>query len=723
MVRRMDRRRFLGLSVIAVNVLPLGVACTTDEALEAETIPEDVSFFPQSVASGDPKPNSVICWTRVIDPARPGEQLEVELQLATSPGFADETRVPLAAAAARLIAKPDSDFTLRVRVDGLEPYTIYYYRFVYRSHSGVFSSRIGRTKTAPLPDSDTAVRFAVVSCQDYGGKYYHCYRHMVERDLDFFVHLGDYIYETVGDPTFQSDSGREPTFQDTAGALTLGDYSAARSVDNYRDLYRTYRSDPDLQRAHESFPIIAVYDDHEFSDDAHGATATYTDGAQDETDFERRANADRVWFEYMPVDYESQTASAFDASREFPDTLRIYRDLRFGKHLHLILADQRRYRSDHLVPEDAFPGGIFLDRDALTMQYGAVPADAVPYVDIGTYASGAYQQLLQTNAAALAIRPDAVTGLVSAGWINEQLATLGALPNPPALPASIALDDPALPRGYAYHQLNKSAQYSSLGSRYFVRQRPFEALAAARYAASNGASEDALGETQRQWFYETFEASTATWKLWGSQYTVMPRSLDLTPITIAPPNLQDRFNITAEDWDGMPNRRRELLDRLGAVPNVVIMTGDLHAFFAGAPRSTDTARGVVEFVCGSVSSTTWGDAVLTVLKESLGDDPNLVSLALLLGQLLRTDANPHLAFHNIDENGYATAEVTADRFAVQLHQIATSKVKVPFADLGGSINEHFVTTAFHVTAGQAALYRERDARAERWDAVKGQWTS
>src|SRR5262249_13035360 len=158
---------------------------------------------------------------------------------------------------------------VKVRAVSLAPATTYYYRFIYELSGKYYVSKVGQTKTAPLKDADVPVKFAYVSCQDYTGKYYNPYARLVEEKLDFFVHLGDYVYETDGDPTFQNTTGRKVQFSDVAGAieLTAGDgktkYHAAKSLSNYRDLYRTYRSDPNLQKMHELFPMIATWDDHE----------------------------------------------------------------------------------------------------------------------------------------------------------------------------------------------------------------------------------------------------------------------------------------------------------------------------------------------------------------------------------------------------------------------------------------------------------------------------
>ena len=707
---RPSRRSFLSLSVVAATG-PVIAACGSDEETSSPgtTSPE---HFPQSVASGDPRANSVVLWTRLQDAASPDQDLALELELATDELFqdrillGDQRRMPLTAELGR-------DHCVRVRVDGLTPATTYYYRFRYASPEGVVQSRVGRTRTAPAPDSDVPVRFAVVACQDFNDRYYHAYRHLVARDPDFFVHLGDYVYEAT---VTVATSERQAIFSEPGLPIGTEDRVAAQSLSNYRELYRTYRTDPDLQLAHERHPMIAVYDDHEFSNDCHGATGTYSDGARDETDLGRRANADQAWFEYMPVDYDEAPARGLSPEAAFPDDLRIYRDFRFGQHLHLVLGDQRRYRSDHLVPEDAHPGAIFLTEAELIEQSGALPTDAVPYVDIETFGDGSYRAALVDGAATLELTPERIQGTLSAAWINSMLETLVAAGA--TVPAPIDLTDAALPRGYAYHQLMKAREHSSVGARYFVRSGPFDALATRRWLLSDGASETAFGAEQEQWFLETLQASQATWKVWGSQYTFMPRVLDLSAVTAAPPEFRDRFNVTAEDWDGMPNRRRQLLEGMAGVDNVVIMTGDLHAFFAGTPFLTaDPGRRVVEFVTGSISSTPWRDEIQRAARE-LGTDPAIRTLGLLVGELLMNPlANPHLAYQNIAQNGYAMVTVDAAELTTELHQIASAELAAPKDD----VEALFSTTSFRVPSGSAELHREGDQGDERWDIETGAW--
>ena len=317
------RRRFLELTLVSAGTLLGPLACgSSDESVRSL---DPAQVFPQSLASGDPRPTSVILWTRVVDREHADSDLQLTLELALDATFTQ--RVSLDGAASRqLLARAAFDHCVKTRVEGLTPATEYYYRFSYERDGARATTRAGRTKTAPSEDADASVRFAVVSCQDYAGKYFHSYRMLATLDLDVIVHLGDYVYETTADPSFQvADAERQVSFGKPEEALSLGSgsgaYQAAQSLDNYRDLYRLYRSDPDLQAVHERFPMIAIQDDHEFSDDCHGAVSTYEDGRVDETNTKRRLAADQAWFEFMPVDLSEPPTQDWNGAQPFPDQL------------------------------------------------------------------------------------------------------------------------------------------------------------------------------------------------------------------------------------------------------------------------------------------------------------------------------------------------------------------------------------------------------------------
>ena len=716
----------------ADSAIDSGVDTAADSA---GTPPKDSDFFPQSIASGDPRPDGVILWTRVLDAAKATADLTVTLQLATDEAFANLLQLD-GKSGKDLPARAGQDHCVKVRLAGLAAGKLWFYRFSYATAGKTYTSRTGRFKTAPAADEDVAVKFAVASCQDFNGKYYNSYARMLLEDLDFFVHLGDYVYETTGNPSFQTATeARRVKFTDTAGAIafnkgTKDEYFAAKSLSNYRELYKTYRSDPDLQKAHEAMAMIAIGDDHEFSDDCHGATASYYDGAKDETDLVRRGAADQAWTEYMPIDFPAGTDFAFDPNGKFPDNLRAYRDFGYGKHVHVVMTDLRRYRADHLVPEDALPGAVMAtEEELLAIGAGKLPTEAVPYFDVDKQDGGKYAKLLKDNAAGLEIVADKIKGLISAPWVNTRIDALNKKRAPgEQLPHLAEADLAVMKKGYAFHQLLKTSQYGSLGSRYLVTRKPFEAYAKVRWAATQGESEQVMGAAQEKWFLDTLKASTRTWKVWGNEYTLQRRVADLSPVESLPAAFRAEFLLSAEDWDGVPNRRDALLQAIAKVPNTVVFSGDIHAFFAGTPTSeTNPAAKVVEFVSGAISSGTYQ----TLLLNQANSDPGLVAagaggLAYLASNLLlgkqfpvAVPPNPHLGYAVVDQHGFTKVEADAKTLRVTYFQTAESTADAPLP--ADKLKAAFQAVEFQVKAGESELYQKQGDVFKKWDGVKGAW--
>ena len=154
-------------------------------------------FFPQSIASGDPRPDSVIIWARVFDSDDATADVPVRLIVTKDRFFANVVYNQV------VTAKSDYDHCVKVRISGLEPATSYIYFFVYEKGGTLYLSHTGFTKTAPAPGSNVPVKFAFYNCQDYVGRYYNVLQKALldhTADVDFVVHLGDYVYETTGDP-------------------------------------------------------------------------------------------------------------------------------------------------------------------------------------------------------------------------------------------------------------------------------------------------------------------------------------------------------------------------------------------------------------------------------------------------------------------------------------------------------------------------------------------
>ena len=288
------------------------------------------------------------------------------------------------------------------------------------------------------------------------------------------------------------------TFSDPSSALPLGtpdaSYFAANSVSNYRDLYRTVRSDENLQAIHERYPFVFVWDDHEYSDDSYRATSTYSDGRAAEDSPDRRRNAEQVYFEYIPLDPPTASVDGVidvDLLPKYPDS-RIFRDLAFGKNLRLVIADYRTYRPDHLIPEDAFPGTVIMDAPALAQANltDAFTSEVFAYLDIDDpayivqkiFLTEAYKKLATdaglTAEEAASRAPSVIRGALALVFVNAVLT------NPALGLAPISAE--GLPRGLAWLHMGKRDLFSSQGSRYVVVKDTFDAYAAYEYARSMG---------------------------------------------------------------------------------------------------------------------------------------------------------------------------------------------------------------------------------------------
>ncbi len=308
--------------------------------------------FDLSISSGDPTPSGVILWTHIADKAFvPFTPLL--FQVASDKSFSAESLVLEGRVEAENINFLN-DRTVHVDLDGLlEGNRRYYYRFIYNN----VMSRTGRCRTAP-PEGAAVdnLKFAVLTCQDYTNGYYGALNYVAEDDsIDYVLHLGDFIYETVGDPTFQ-DLPFEDRLIDLPGGLL-----AALGLDDYRVLYKVVRSDPFMQRAMENHTWIITTDDHETANDCYWDYELDTLGAPDHpyttnplfgNDLslltQLKLDSQRAWAEYIPA------RVSFDLDATHPhQALSIYRDFTFGNLLQLFMTDTRTYRTPHPCGEDA----------------------------------------------------------------------------------------------------------------------------------------------------------------------------------------------------------------------------------------------------------------------------------------------------------------------------------------------------------------------------------
>jgi alkaline phosphatase D len=126
-----------------------------------------------------------------------------------------------------------------------------------------------------------------------------------------------------------------------------------------------------------------------------------------------------------------------------------------------------------------------------------------------------------------------------------------------------------------------------------------------------------LGDVQEQWLYDTLGASKALWNVIGNQVVLADASFNGAVLNY-------------DQWDGYPVERQRILQHLAdaAIPNVVVVTGDIHLAAVAQLRAGDRGTGTpvgVEFVTTAISSAGLiGDELTDVLKTF----PDLVDAEL-----------------------------------------------------------------------------------------------
>lgn len=273
--------------------------------------------FYHGVASGDPLADQVIIWTRVTPDSGSTNAIEVFWQIATDTNFNNIVNY------GKLTATEQNDFCVKQDVCGLNPSTFYYYMFNALGRNSV----MGRTKTAPAALSNNdSVRFAVVSCADYENGFFNAYESISNKNnVDAVVHLGDYIYEYEPGGISVSNPG---------GRLTEPDHEIV-SMQDYRIRHSHYKLDNQLRRLHQLFPFITVWDDHETCNNSWRDGADNHQPATEGSYTTRKGVATNTYFDWMPLRKPDPN-----------DPIRIFRTLRYGKLLDLVMLDTRLYDRD-----------------------------------------------------------------------------------------------------------------------------------------------------------------------------------------------------------------------------------------------------------------------------------------------------------------------------------------------------------------------------------------
>jgi alkaline phosphatase D len=634
-MRQVTRRQFIAAAA-ALSATP--VWASPKSARSRVTSNERRDLYPEGVASGDPQPDSVLLWTR--RPFDTGTESRLVIEVAQDDAF----KQVIASASATVSAA--ADWTCRALVGNLKPASVYWYRFT--DETG-FTSRIGRTITAPTQDDPRPVRFAFISCQNANDGAQHAYRRMIFEDerapeadrLGFVLHLGDFIYEIVWYPEDRPQGMYDRRIRDIvryAHGEKIQDFHIPTTVDDYRAIYRAYLHDPDLQDARARWPFVPMWDNHEFSWLGWQSLQIF-DGMTRPAQT-RKVAAMQAWFEYQPARIRKASGPGlerfdppkvvnapivhFDAQGlgQEPNNLAAlgsltgYRAMRWGRHVELIITDQRSYRSEE-------PTGRAEAQELTSKDFPELfPQEALEILDAGRIYNGR--------------KP----------------------------PDTIRFGDKEIPN--------------------FRKNEPPQTI---------------LGATQKEWFLKRLKTSTATWKVWGNttgtlDFRVDPKNL--------PPGLTKPWpgagyaGFSGGDHSTAYIERAEIYSfvRGEGITGFATIAGDRHSFWAGLAAETLPPKAFepvgVAYIVGSISA----PGLVEALEHNLPKDhplralylarpPGATKLQPTVNMLLRHgvrscleyqksgdaerariltnhDLAPHLSFLDMGGHGYATVRASAD---------------------------------------------------------------
>lgn len=302
-------------------------------------VDEGYQVYPHSVSSGDPTPTGCILWTRIA-PSEFRPEEDVWFEVAADEAFKQVTargRIPAGQ------VKAESAHTVRVDIDGLlQANRWYHYRFV---HAGV-ASKPGRLRTAPLANEDVEkLRFAVFSCSNYPDGHFNGYGMANADDVDYVLHLGDFIYEY---------NAPEPAIEGRPIVLPSGK-SRMVTREDLDYVYSTYRADKHLRALLERHTMMHISDDHEIANNRYYDYDEQRYHGDDGFPIDADAEATQAFFLTAMKAYYDWIPSRFTmnprADHPF-DFAEPYRRLRFGKLIDLFLLDGRWFRSK----QGALPG-------------------------------------------------------------------------------------------------------------------------------------------------------------------------------------------------------------------------------------------------------------------------------------------------------------------------------------------------------------------------------
>jgi phosphodiesterase/alkaline phosphatase D-like protein len=357
-----------------------------------------ISFL--GVAAGDATSSDAILWTRTQDSAAvrnpvtgyiPGISVQLDALVSTDPalgsgffysGTTDPTR----------------DYTIHLDATGLQSGTTYYYRFV--GGDGTLSQE-GTFKTAPAPTADAAVNFGFTGDADGLIRPYDATSNVTapgvpsfaQQHFDYFVWLGDTIYETASGSTSTDNVSPAVPSSSVASNLTGAGLTAMQqayfakyqqqlqpvNTGAYPGLGDTY---PGLQGFFDSTGHYTLLDNHELGnkqlinggapEGLNGIGVDPTNPANDVNNSGTYINQsaafqaiEQAYTDYQPIRIQTVSAPGDPRSN---GTQQLYFSQQWGANTAFFNLDDRSYRDIRLkTTSGADDTGVRADNPGRTM--------------------------------------------------------------------------------------------------------------------------------------------------------------------------------------------------------------------------------------------------------------------------------------------------------------------------------------------------------------------
>ncbi|MGF1512444.1 MAG: alkaline phosphatase D family protein [Elainellaceae cyanobacterium] len=303
-----------------------------------------IDTLPNGVASGDVTTDAAVLWTRSVIPG------DVLFELSTDAAFS-------AIVAAQTETVDDPLVPIKTELVDLAPATQYFYRVTDR----VGEMEAGQFRTAVSLSTYSGLRFGVSG--DWQGELspYPAIGNVPERDLDFFVQMGD---------TVEADSE----------SAALPGVTQAQTLEEFRikhaEIYAERFGVNNWAALRAATPVYATWDDHEITNDFAGGAAPADSPQEDQI------------FGDAEIGFVNDTPVFEDALTAFQD-YKPLRDLFYGE-----TGDERTANEQQLYRFNTF------GRDAATytldlrsFRDAPLPfiSEAAPEEDIQAYLKSAFE--------------------------------------------------------------------------------------------------------------------------------------------------------------------------------------------------------------------------------------------------------------------------------------------------------------------------------------------